>query len=258
MENKEIVAPSFDDLVFENRNKEYGAYFIRKKYNKTMMWAILVGTLIIATAVVAPYVMAKVNTFKKKKEVTVSVTMDKLADPNDAPPPPPPPPPPPAEAQAQVRFVAPIVVDSVKVEDQNSFATADEAQEVVQNEDVNIVKVQETVEVEKPKEEEVFFIVEEMPGFQGGGIEGFREYVQGHLSYPEVAQENGIQGKVYISFVVEANGKISNVKVVRGVDPSLDKAAAAAVESGPTWTPGKQRGKAVRVTFTIPITFKLQ
>jgi protein TonB len=148
-------------------------------------------------------------------------------------------------------------VEEVKIED-NSFATGDEAEQVVKNEDVGLVKVAEPEVVEKAPEEEVFFIVEEMPGFKGEGIEGFRNYVQGKLTYPEIAQENGIQGKVYVSFVVEANGKISNVKVVRGVDPALDKAAVAAVEGAPNWTPGKQRGKPVRVSFTIPITFKLQ
>ena len=258
MENNKNVAPSFDDLVFENRNKEYGAYSMRKKYNRTMMFAILVGAIIIGSAVITPYIFAKVNdNNNRRKLVEVSAVMEKLADPNDAPPPPPPPPPPPTTAEAQVKFVAPVVVDSLKVTDQ-SFATADEAQDVVKNEDVNIVKVQQEEVIEQPKEEEVFFVVEEMPGFQGGGIEGFRNYVQKNLVYPEVAQENGIQGKVYISFVIEANGKITNVKVVRGVDPALDKAAVKAVEGGPNWTPGKQRGKPVRVTFTIPITFVLQ
>ncbi len=257
MENNKNVTPSFDDLVFEHRNKEYGAYVMRKKYNRTMLFAVIFGTVIIVTAVVGPYLMAKAENFTREKVTEVIIEADGGLD-NTTPPPPPPPPPPPApETQAQVKFVAPVIVDSVKVDD-NTFATDDQAKAVVKDEEVGLVKIVEEVVIEKKVEEEVFFIVEEMPGFKGEGLEGFRNYVQGKLTYPEIAQENGIQGKVYISFVVEANGKISNVKVVRGVDPALDKAAISAVEGAPNWTPGKQRGKPVRVSFTIPITFKLQ
>ncbi len=102
---------------------------------------------------------------------------------------------------------------------------------------------------------EVFFIVEEMPGFQGKGQNGFRIYLAQNLKYPEIAAENGIAGKVYVKFIVEADGSVSNVKLVRGVDPALDAEAIRVVKSSPTWTPGKQGGKKVRVSFTFPINF---
>jgi len=258
MENEINFVPSMDDLVFENRNKEYVAYAIRKKYNRTVLWAILVGIIVLSSAVVTPYILASVNSKKRvREEKVVQATMEKLDQPIDAPPPPPPPPPP-AEAQAQVKFVAPVVVDSIKVKGP-SMATGDEAKNIIKDENVNVKPVAPPVEVEAPKkEEQVFYVVEESPTFQGGDISGFRNFIQKSLVYPEVAQENGIQGKVYISFIVESSGKVSNVKVLRGVDPALDKEAVRAIEASPLWSPGKQRGKAVRVSFTIPIVFQLQ
>jgi len=252
--------PSFDDLVFENRNKEYGAYKIRKKYNRTVLLAILVGTLILATAVVTPYVMATVSQGRiKREEKAVQAQMENLDQPNEEVAPPPPPPPPPVEAQAQARYVAPVIVDSVKVEDKVSLATVDDARESVQDEAVVEVveEVKEEVQ-EEAKEEEVFLVVEEMPSFGSGTANDFRSYVSANMKYPEVAAENGIQGRVFVQFVVEADGRITNVKVLRGVDPALDKEAVRVIESSPKWNPGKQRGKPVRVSYTFPITFVLQ
>ena len=135
----------------------------------------------------------------------------------------------------------------------------EEAQESMQDEAVVEVVEQETEEVEEEvKEEEVFLIVEEMPSFGTGGANEFRQYIAENLRYPEVAAENGIQGRVFVQFVVEADGRLTNVKVLRGVDPSLDKEAMRVVESSPKWNAGKQRGKPVRVSFTFPIIFVLQ
>ncbi len=106
-------------------------------------------------------------------------------------------------------------------------------------------------------EEEVFVIVEQMPTFLGESTVKFREYIAQNLEYPIIAIENGIQGRVWVSFIVEANGEITNVKIARGVDPILDKEAVRVVESSPRWEPGKQRGEAVRVNFTFPINFVL-
>ncbi len=105
---------------------------------------------------------------------------------------------------------------------------------------------------------EIFFIVEDMPSFQGKGVDAFRQWVSARLKYPEIAAENGISGRVYVQFVVEPNGTVDNVKVIRGVDPALDAEAVRVVKSSPKWKPGKQRGKAVRVAYTIPIVFVLQ
>ena len=114
---------------------------------------------------------------------------------------------------------------------------------------------------EPAKESEVFFIVEKMPDFpykDKDGVEGFRAYVQDNVKYPKEAMDKGIQGKVYVSFVVETDGAVSNVKVVRAVNKFLDEETVRAVKVTPKWIPGEQKGKKVRVSFTIPVTYKLQ
>ena len=111
---------------------------------------------------------------------------------------------------------------------------------------------------EEEVEEEVFVIVEDMPKFKGGDINTFREWVQKRVRYPELAAENGIQGRVFITFVVETNGTVSNVTISRSVDQLLDEAAKEAVMASPKWEPGMQRGRPVRVRYSIPIIFQLQ
>lgn len=116
-----------------------------------------------------------------------------------------------------------------------------------------------TEEVEEFKEEEVFYIVEEMPTFNGGDpATEFRKYIQQNLRYPEIAAENDISGRVIVQFAVNSQGKIVDAVVLMGVDPSLDREALRVVNSSPPWKPGKQRGKAVKVLFTFPINFVLQ
>ncbi len=111
---------------------------------------------------------------------------------------------------------------------------------------------------EEAVEDEIFVIVEEMPKFRGGDLNTFREWVQKRVRYPELAAENSIQGRVYITFVVETNGMVSNITVTRSVDPLLDEAAKEAVAASPKWTPGMQRGRPARVKYSIPIVFQLQ
>lgn len=111
---------------------------------------------------------------------------------------------------------------------------------------------------EEATEDEIFVIVEDMPKFRGGDINTFRDWVQKRVRYPELAAENGIQGRVFITFVVETNGNVTNVAVTRSVDPLLDDAAREAVAASPKWEPGMQRGRPVRVRYSIPIIFQLQ
>jgi len=160
----------------------------------------------------------------------------------DQPPPPPPPPP------KQISEVLNIVEDDVKVEQEYEA----EDTEIDQETEVQVVEVQE-----EEQEPEVFFIVEEMPQFPGGDIE-LQKYIAKNVKYPALARENDIQGKVFIRFVVTEKGTVDKVQVARGVDPLLDEEAMRVVKTLPAWTPGKQRGKAVRVWYTVPINFQLQ
>jgi protein TonB len=107
------------------------------------------------------------------------------------------------------------------------------------------------------KQDSIFYIVEVMPEFPGGDSE-LRKFISRSVQYPEVAKQNGIQGKVYVTFVVEKDGSVARMKVARGVDPSLDKEALRVVSSLPKWTPGKLKGRAVAVSYTVPISFVLQ
>ena len=111
---------------------------------------------------------------------------------------------------------------------------------------------------EEVEEEQVIYFAEEMPSFQGGDLNTFRAYIQKNTHYPEAAAEMGIQGRVRISFVVEKDGRVTNVKVIGSVDPLLDREAVRVVQSSPRWEPGKQRGKPARVGYTIPVVFYLQ
>jgi len=183
--------------------------------------------------------------------------MEKVNNNENLAPPPPPPPPPPAAAEQQVKYVAPVVVDSVKEEVQ--IATVTEAAQTVVNEPVpDRVEVVQQEDKAVEEKEEVFIIVEEPATFQGGDLNSFRDWVQKNLKYPPVAAENGISGKVYVQFAVNSKGEVMDVKVLRGVDPSLDKESIRVIQSSPTWIPAKQGGRNVAQQFVIPLSFVLQ
>ena len=112
--------------------------------------------------------------------------------------------------------------------------------------------------VETIVEEEIFVTAEEMPTFQGGDLSKFRNWVQSNVKYPQIALENGIQGNVVIEFVVEKDGKLSNIQVLQSPDKTLADAAVQVLQKSPKWKPGKQRNKPVRVTYTLPVSFKIQ
>ena len=160
----------------------------------------------------------------------------------------PPPPPPPAVQEVEVLNV---VEDNVETESIEVNTEDDKAEEVV---------IAAPVEAPQEEEEEevVFVVVESMPEFPGGQQALFK-YLSENVKYPVIAQENGIQGRVICQFVVNKDGSIVDVEVVRsGGDASLDKEAVRVIKSMPKWKPGKQRGKAVRVKYTVPVNFKLQ
>ena len=143
--------------------------------------------------------------------------------------------------------------DEIEVDD-NILNLEDDA-----NMGVEIMDYVEEVEEEVVEEEAIpFQLVEQKPSFQGGDANAFSKWVNERLVYPEIAKENGIQGRVMLQFTVGADGQVSQVKVLRGVDPTLDKEAVRVVSSSPKWTPGKQRDRAVKVTYTFPVIFQLR
>jgi len=258
MATEEIRIPVFDDIVFETRNKEYGAYKLRKKYNRTVLFALIVGIVIIATAVITPYLNAKaLENRLKRAERQVEIKMENLDRPNEQVAPPPPPPPPPPDVVQQQKYVPPVVVDSIKAEDVQQLMTADDAQTQVKDQEVvEVVETKEEVQEAEP-EEVPFIVVEEMPSFPGGEIE-LLKYIAEHTIYPDIAKENNIQGKVIVKFCVTAKGGVSQVNILRGVDPELDAEAKRVVSTLPTFKPGKQGGKPVPVWYMVPIIFALK
>jgi periplasmic protein TonB len=259
MAKEKIVAPAFDDIVFEFRNKEYGAYRLRKRYNKNVLVALLVGILVLGTAVIAPFINAKaLDKSKKRAERQVEIKMENLNTPTEQAPPPPPPPPPPSEQVQQAKYVPPVVVDSLKPEDNVKLMSAEQAQVEVKNEAVTeeVQQVKEEVQ-ETEAEQEPFVVVEEMPMFPGGDVE-LLKYINEHTNYPEVAKENNIQGRVIVRFCVTSKGTVSQVSILKGVDPELDKEAVRVVSTLPPFKPGKQGGKPVPVWYMVPITFTLK
>ena len=164
-----------------------------------------------------------------------------------------PPPPPSAPKIPVLSDQIDIVDDEIEVNDDLFMNLEDDA---------NMgVEIMEYVEVEEEVVEEEaipFQLVEEKPSFQGGDANQFSKWVNSRLEYPEIAKENGVQGRVTLQFTVEKDGRVTKVKVLRGVDPSLDKEAVRVVSMSPKWKPGKQRDRAVPVTYTFPVIFQLR
>ena len=273
----DLISRDWTEMVFEGRNKEYGAYRLRKNAGKRNLYSLI--TIFIAalaiwggislvkfvesrTKSVAQTSVAELSALnqpKKKAEVKQQKKV-KLEQPEKVV----------ERVKSSVKFTAPVIKkdDEVKPEDElktqeelMSTKTAIGALDVKGNDDANgeVLKIKEAVAQPEPKPEveKVFDVVEQMPSFPGGPS-ALMEWLSNNVKYPVVAQENGVQGRVVVSFVVERDGSITDVKVVRGVDPSLDKEASRVVRAMPRWIPGKQNGSAVRVKYNVPVAFRLQ
>ena len=277
MSKVDLIDNNWVDLVFEGRNKEYGAYVLRKDTGKRNLKSMLIvfAAIIAIMAAVAAKVAIE-NAFPKKVAMETDVELSKLAQKKEAK----------VEKKAHVKVEEQKVVEKVKSsvkftppvikkdsevkpeeelksqEDLNKTKTAIGSFDVKGNDEAGgeVLKAKEVIaQPEPPKEEEtkVFDVVEVMPSFPGGQAALF-EWLSKNIKYPVVAEENGVQGRVIVTFVVERNGSITDVQVVKSVDPSLDKEAVRVVKAMPHWIPGKQNGSAVRVKFTVPVTFRLQ
>jgi protein TonB len=251
----------FDDIVFENRNKDYGAYPLRKRYNFIVIISVIIASLIVITSVLIPYINYIGKIHRGGKEIRlryVEIRMDKMEPPKEdiyVPPAPAPPP----NAIPNIRYVAPVVVDTVLSIDKPQPTVTDILASNPENDQKSVTRTGNNDELltgqEGEKSDEPYVIVEVPPAFKGGGIEKFREWVQRKAVYPDIAQEHGIQGRVAVSFIIERDGSVSNVKIMKSINPILDAEAVKAVEASPKWSPGLQRGRPVRVRFVIPLVF---
>ena len=257
--NMEIAeGTSMDDIVFANRNRAYGAYLLRKKYNKYILIAFLISFIFITITVAIPVIDSYYNRTKLRKGESneVMAVMEKIVKQEDKVEPPPPPPPSETAVKA-VKFSAPVVVADLK-EENNAVLPEDFGGNEPLPPPPDINAIPEIKHDEVVQEEPVFVVVEENATFQGGDINTFRTWVMEHTRYPESAREMGIEGKVIVQFVINSNGSIEKVSVLRELDPACDAEAIKVIKSSPKWVPGKQGGKPVKQQFVLPIVFKLQ
>ena len=272
------------DLVFEGKNKDFGAYVIRtespKRHNLAVLWtiigAIAVGLLAFGLVKANQYLEEKrLQGAQDQTEVLIDMSQDaEEPEPEQQRVEPEKPEVLPEEVLKSVKVTELQIVEDEKVKKEDEIKTQDELKETETafgqkdnekgTEDRNVTRtLKEEVVVEKPVEkpkevkEEVFRSVEQMPQFPGGEA-ALMKYLQSHINYPPMAAENNVQGRVVVQFVVDKTGKVGEVKVVRSVDKDLDKEAVRVCKSLPKFTPGRQNGQAVSVWYTLPVTFKLQ
>jgi protein TonB len=266
--------PDFDDIIFEGLNKEYGAYYLRKRYPRVLAIAVIVAVIVGSSAVIIPYLIIR-NQQNKETYASRMVTYENLMAPDEQgglPPPPAPVVPSQAKAASRLiapveKFIAPEVVDTVlpfekTVVSVDSIAEGTEGQKNTSGSENGTGTLSGSGtgnggEGGDGSGNGLYSKADIMPTFKGGDINKFREWVQKKTKYPQIATANGIQGKVYITFVIEKDGSVSNVKVARGVDPLIDNEALKSVMSSPKWTPGKHKGKTIRVSYFITVNFEL-
>ncbi len=278
----DLYDPKWVEMVFAGKNKEYGAYQLRKGTSGRNIKALLI--LVIAAALVGGFLawkvieqkqaeeqqaymeameIAKLQQQAKKEEKKKEPVKPKIEPKKEIP-----------VARETQKFTAPVIKKDELVKEENQVKQMDKLDEKVavgtENKEGTKDRLAEAVRSDiavaapppppAPKPEvsnKVFDVVEEMPHFPGGPA-ALQAFLSSNTKYPVVAQENGVQGRVIVSFVVERDGSITDVKVVRSVDPSLDREATRVVKSMPRWSPGKQNGSAVRVKYTVPVVFRLQ
>ena len=272
----DLISNEWADIVFQGRNKVYGAYQLRRGTSKRNIVSMI---FVAAVAAVAYLGLAAYNSYQEAQKAKFEAEMEaslleakkeaKVEKKTETP----------KVEQVQkvekvkssIAFTPPVIKKDSEVKPEEEMKTQDELKEtktaigafdVKGNDEAGgtvLKAVEEIAAPEPPKHEEeqnkIFEVVEQQPQFPGGSVNG---WLADHIQYPVVAAENGSSGRVVVQFVVERDGSVSQVKVVRGVDPSLDKEAQRVISSMPKWIPGKQNGQAVRSRFTVPVTFRLQ
>jgi periplasmic protein TonB len=265
--NDDIFSKEWVELVLGSRNQQYGAYELRSNSPKRHFWALLLGSIFFVLVVMVPILLKQIIPEEVDKELTVRTMSDiTLEKPKEIPvlrdiPPPPP-------MRNTIKFTPPVIKPDDLVHDEEQPIMQKEAVETkaaISNvtfdkgtDDISAPvataekKVEITEEPEKP-----FIIVEQMPQFPGGEKE-MMKFIKNNLRYPANAIEMGISGTVTVNFVVGRDGKITEIKVIRGIGGGCDEEAVRILEKMPPWSPGKQGGRAVLVSYTVPFKFILQ
>ncbi|MCX6270849.1 MAG: TonB family protein [Bacteroidetes bacterium] len=253
---------SFDEIVFTDRNKEYGAYEIRRNYagslNKAMGISITILLLVLSVPLIANY-LGKSRMMSAR--TLISVDIGGLVEPPVTPPPPPPPPVNENPLDKKLQFIAPVITSDTAAAD-DTYGNQEILNMGTGRKTLDTIdftgggKELPRIVIEEPKKTEPRTIVEEMPEFPGGD-EGRLAFLKKHLIYPDIARTNYISGTVYVEFVVSETGTVENAKIKKGIGGGCDEEALRVVNLM-TWTPGRQGGVAVPVRFTFPIRFVLR
>jgi protein TonB len=247
----------FDDIVFEYRNRDYGAYYLRKKYYSALLAGVILSSLLGTSLTIVPFLTRP----KSERILTVGNRFVQARMENLVPPAEEiyvPPAPEIEKITESIEYVPPVVVDTVTPAEQIQITT-DEAlasqggnvREEFQSGSGNYL----LPGGDGTGDEEPLFIVEVMPTFKGGDLNKFRDWVQKRINYPQEAIDKKIRGKVILTFIIEKDGSLNNISIVKGVDPLLDNEAVRTISESPKWSPGLQRGRPVRVRFLIPLSF---
>jgi len=265
----DILKPEWIDVVFTDRNKSYGAYDLRKQNPYNTNKALIIGVAAFVLAISMPTIINIITGLIPKADEKVKIVPVVLQPP---PPvnkqkPPPPPPEPPKPKVDQVKFPPPVVKPDNEVKEQpptvKELEVADPGQKNIKGDPNADIKIDEPVgnsDVKQVTEEDpnkIFTAVENEPA-PAGGMGKFYEYLGKNIRYPAVAKENGTQGKVFLTFVVEKDGSLTDVKVLRGIGSGCDEEAMRVLRAAPRWKPGIQNGRPVRVQYNVPISFTLQ
>lgn len=264
----DITSSEWCDIVFEGKNKNYGAYYMRRTSGQRNVKGFLFILLFAIVVACLPTLIETVKEMTKNQEKMVESTVlsdlkleDQVKEENiirqtEAPPPPP--------LKSTVKFTEVEITDEDIAEGQeiksqeelSSSKTQISVADIKGTDEEHGVDIADLEENKVIVEEKPFTTVEQMPQFPGGEEE-LMKFILGNLHYPSVAKEVGIEGRVIIRFVVSKTGDVTNVEVLRGLDPSCDKEAKRVVQMMPKWIPGKQNGRSVPVYFTIPIVYRL-
>jgi protein TonB len=255
----------WEDIVFESRNKSYGAYVIRNVYGKNVAIATLIALAIIGFVLAYP----SISEYFTKDDGATEHELKSVKYTDLAPPPPidknvPPPPkldvPPPVKTI--IKFLPPEVTNKEVVEEEEM-----PTQEEVKQNDVGAENIEGTGDIvfdepveevlKEESDEDVIFMVVEQPAEYPGGLEAMMKFIVKNMKYPAVARRMGVEGAVFVSFVVDREGKISEPQVIKGISAECDQEALRVIKQMPPWKPGKQNGKAVKSRFVLPIKFKL-
>lgn len=268
MDDKRLATASLDDMVFEGRNQEYGAYMLRKIYNKHVTRATIIAIVLFVLFLSIPLIKSLFQDEEAVKVAPVVKVVDLAAPPSVekiVPPPPPPPdaPPPPPPVRSTVKFTPPVVkkdeeVVKEEIPDVKELTKTDAGTETVKGDPTAPPSLEgiengtgPTGPVQEVFEDKVYIAVEKMPEFPGGQAAMFK-YLSDKFRITSAAQRAGAEGTIVLSFVVGPSGAITNIEVMKGLGYGLDEEAVRVIKGMPKWSPGEQNGRKVSVKYTVP------